>query len=323
MRYNLVFYGYPLILYNLRRAILAIIYIVVAYQARKNLSNQNLNPKTDKKCRNCNHLLNGAFCSACGQKNTELNLGLIHFAKIALNEVVGYDTRLKTTFKYLFTQPGMITKRHNEGARNSFVQPMRLYLFISLMMFLSINLTGARVTSTTEGPAETVSVKIYKQPNIPLSFYFDITSDNSDVYNDKIKYIADTNRYPELNQEIVNGFSYAMFLLLPFFALFTKMLLLNKRRSYVEHLIFSIHFHVFIFIMATIAVYGNLFHVTSLWRSGFLFLYLTYLVTSLKNAYSLTLFRSIFTAVVIFFLHTAAFFYCQEVIKAFIVMNMA
>ena len=246
----------------------------------------------------------------------------MHFVKIALNEVVGYDTRLKTTFKYIFTQPGMITKRHNEGARNSFVQPRRLYLFISLVMFLSINLTGASVTSTTENSTAVVSVKIYKQPEIPLSFYFDITSDNSDIYNDKIKYIADTNRYPELNQQIVNGFSYAMFLLLPFFALFTKLLLINKRRSYVEHLIFSIHFHVFIFIIATIAVYGNLFHVTSLWRGGFLFLYVLYLIISLKNAYSLTLFRSIITAIVIFFLHAAAFFYCQEVIKAFIVMSM-
>ncbi len=281
-----------------------------------------MNPKIDNKCRNCNHLLNGDFCSACGQKNTQVNLGIVHFIKIALNEVVGYDTRLKKTFKYIFTQPGMITKRHNEGARNSFVQPMRLYLFISLVMFLSINLTGARVTSTTESSTETVSVKIYKQPEIPLSFYFDITSDNSDVYNDKIKYIADTNRYPELNQQIVNGFSYAMFLLLPFFAVFTKLLLLNKHRSYVEHLIFSIHFHVFIFIIATIAVYGNLLHVTSLWRGGFLFLYVLYLIISLKNAYSLTLFRSVITAIVIFFLHVAAFFYCQEVIKAFIVMSM-
>ncbi|MCJ8295529.1 MAG: hypothetical protein MJK15_14090, partial [Colwellia sp.] len=114
----------------------------------------------------------------------------------------------------------------------------------------SINIIGVSVTSTEEQPTE--MVKIYKQPDIPLSFYFDTTSDNSDVYNDKIKYIADTNRFDELNQQIVNGFSYAMFILLPFFALFTKTLLLNKHRSYVEHLIFSIHFHVFIFIIATL-----------------------------------------------------------------------
>ncbi|NQY36207.1 MAG: DUF3667 domain-containing protein [Alteromonadaceae bacterium] len=100
-----------------------------------------MNKEINNKCRNCNHTLNGDFCSACGQKNTQVNLGIIHFIKLALNEVIGYDTRLKTTFKYIFTKPGMITKRHNEGARNSFVQPMRLYLFVSLVMFLSINLT--------------------------------------------------------------------------------------------------------------------------------------------------------------------------------------
>lgn len=281
-----------------------------------------MNQKINNNCRNCNQPLNGDFCSGCGQKNTKVNLGIIHFVKIALNEVFGYDTRLKTTFKYIFTKPGLITKRHNEGARNSFVQPMRLYLFVSLLMFLSINLTGARVASTAEKPTEAETVKIYKQPDIPLSFYFDITSDNSDIYNDKTKYIATTNRYAELNQAIVNGFSYAMFILLPFFACFIKLLLLNKHRNYVEHLIFSLHFHVFIFILATIAVYGNLFYLTSLWRKGFLFLYVLYLIISLKNAYTLTLFRSTVTAIFIFFLHIASFFYCQEVIKAFIVMNM-
>ena len=243
---------------------------------------------------------------------------------MAFNEVIGYDSRLNRTFKLLFTQPGIITKKHNEGARSSFVQPMRLYLFFSLVMFLSINIAGVRVASTIEPSAEnpTTMLKIYQQPDIPVSFYFDITSDNSDVYQDKTKYIADTNRYDELNQQIMNGFSYAMFILLPFFALFTKVLLFNKRRSYVEHLIFSIHFHVFIFIIATLAVFGNLVYATGYWRGIFLLSYVMYLIISLKNAYKLTIVRSTYTAFTIFILHTVSFFYCQEVIKAFIVMNM-
>jgi hypothetical protein len=279
-----------------------------------------MSKQSNSKCLNCNHSLSGDFCSACGQKNTKLNLGIIHFIKIALNEVVGYDTRLKTTFKLLFTQPGVITKRHNEGERNSFVQPMRLYLFTSLVMFLSINIAGVKVTSTADKPSDVVTR--YNQPDIPLSFYFDITSDNSDAYNDKVKYIAETNRYDELNQQIVNGFSYAMFILLPFFALFTKLLFLNKHRSYTEHLIFSIHFHVYIFMIVTLAVFGNLLYSTAWWRGGFLFCYVIYLIISLKNAYTLSVGRSILASSTIFLLYIASFFYLQEIIKAFIVMSM-
>jgi hypothetical protein len=45
-----------------------------------------------------------------------------------------------------------------------------------------------------------------------------------------------------------------MFVLLPFFALFLKVLYLRRGRSYVEHFIFSLHVHSFVFIVFTALV---------------------------------------------------------------------
>jgi hypothetical protein len=57
-----------------------------------------------------------------------------------------------------------------------------------------------------------------------------------------------------------------MFLFLPLVALFNKILYLRSKRYYVEHLLFFVHLHVFIFLMFVLIVLGN--HVLALVPGG-------------------------------------------------------
>jgi len=50
------------------------------------------------------------------------------------------------------------------------------------------------------------------------------------------------------NEKISKSFSYAVFLLLPLFALYLGLFFKKKRRHYLENIIFSLHFHAFYFI---------------------------------------------------------------------------
>ncbi len=57
-----------------------------------------------------------------------------------------------------------------------------------------------------------------------------------------------------------------MFLFLPLVALFNKILYIRSRRYYVEHLLFFVHLHVFIFLVFVLIVLGN--HVLALVPGG-------------------------------------------------------
>jgi len=277
-----------------------------------------MSTEKNSQCLNCGEQLHGEFCAHCGQKNTPVNQGLGYFLKMAFDEITGYDSRLMRTLKFIFAKPGKITYEHNQGVRNSFIPPLRLYLFVSLILFVSLNLAGYTASSNT-APSD-FDYQNYVQPEVPFSFYLDMDSDETRIYRDKLDYLA--NRMDDVNQGYVNAISQAMFLLLPFFAIYLKLLLLDKKQTIVQHIIYALHFHIFLFIAGLFLIllykiYESMIWVFSLWG-----VYALYLIISLKNAYQLHWIRALFTAVVVTFLHFASFIYVQEVLKTVVVMAL-
>jgi len=54
------------------------------------------------------------------------------------------------------------------------------------------------------------------------------------------------------NEKIFRNFSYAVFLLLPLFAVYLGFFFKRKERHYLENIIFSLHYHSFYFVMGTV-----------------------------------------------------------------------
>ncbi len=85
-----------------------------------------------------------------------------------------------------------------------------------------------------------------------------------------------------------------LFLSMPFFAFFLKLLYISKRRNYVEHLIFSIYFFAYLFVMMTIILILNFRNYSSLimqsvanYVIGGLIMYLyIYLLLAMKRFYN-------------------------------------
>ena len=90
----------------------------------------------DKTCANCGHEVEHRFCSSCGQENTETRQSFGHLVHHFIEDLTHYDGAFWRTMKYLLLRPAYLTKAYLAGKRNSFVPPVRLYIFISFVAFL-------------------------------------------------------------------------------------------------------------------------------------------------------------------------------------------
>jgi hypothetical protein len=90
------------------------------------------------KCLNCNHPLDisDKFCPNCGQKHTTKRLSLKDFVDEFLANFYAYDSKVKNTITKLFTKPGKSAKEFIDGKRQTYANPFRFYLSVSLIYFI-------------------------------------------------------------------------------------------------------------------------------------------------------------------------------------------
>lgn len=131
-------------------------------------------------------------------------------------------------------------------------------------------------------------------PGFRFSFG-DSTADESAFaryMNNKGKYLASLGEDGSAMfwKEIINQLPKVMFVLLPLFALFLKVLYARRKILYVEHLVFSLHIHTFIFIMLIAAsLISNVYIIF-----GIVFIIFIYIFLSQYNFYKQSVIKSIF-----------------------------
>lgn len=93
-------------------------------------------------CRNCGTELTGAFCARCGQSVHDRSKSIFKVVADALQDFIHFDSRVLRTLVMLVFVPGRMTRDYILGRRMQFVPPMRLYLFCSLMFFLTLSIAN-------------------------------------------------------------------------------------------------------------------------------------------------------------------------------------
>lgn len=91
-------------------------------------------------CQNCHSEVTGSFCSQCGQS---VESTLRYFWSVILHlldDIFSFDSRASRTLAPLILKPGFLTNEYIAGRRVHYVPPLRLYLFVSIVFFLSLNL---------------------------------------------------------------------------------------------------------------------------------------------------------------------------------------
>jgi len=91
-----------------------------------------------KSCENCHQALSGPYCANCGQ---EADSKLKYFWVVImhlLDDIFSFDSRASRTLFPLITKPAFLTNEYFAGRRVHYVPPLRLYLFISIVFFITL-----------------------------------------------------------------------------------------------------------------------------------------------------------------------------------------
>lgn len=117
-----------------------------------------------------------------------------------------------------------------------------------------------------------------------------------------------------LNRLFADWIPKLMFIMLPFFALLLKLVYIRRKRFYIEHLVFSLHFHAFVFILLTVMVLLHQYAVFSRAYLPWLLLYVpVYLVIAMWRQYDQGPVRVFFKGLIIAFIYVQVMALCLSV----------
>ena len=247
--------------------------------------------ETSNKCKNCNAEIVDQYCHQCGQKEVDLGKPFRHIVISLLDNWFSLDNKLVKSIPLLLLKPGFLSREFIQGKRVRYSSPLKLFLFASLAYFFLLGLSGNNLNINSNTKAKEVGVN---QQSTPDSIKTPkVNRDHKESFFEKR--IEEKVKNPEqLSSMIIKGFSYMFFLLMPLFALLLSGLLKRCNKKYVDHLIFSVHFHTFGFYIFSIPLLFKLISGIELQFQDFMGLIVItgYLALAIKNIYEIKFWKS-------------------------------
>ncbi|GAB3379755.1 DUF3667 domain-containing protein [Massilia agri] len=265
-------------------------------------------------CKNCGVTTNGNFCHQCGQA-THLHVpSAREFLHEFMAHYVAIEGKLWRSLKLLLFKPGLLSREYIEGRRVRYVEPLRLYLSFSIIFFAVMKLSGVEIINVggrTDAPAA-ISVPAGAQPSQ--------TGESAEflkVKEETVAWLGKRNqavaarveRYlnlPEAQRKeaakrvFYSYTPYAIFLMMPVFALYLKLLYLGKGRRYGEHFLFALHSNAFAFLMLSLFIVADGWNFVRLVLLAWLVFYLP---TAMRRVYGGGRTMTALRWIVLMFLH--------------------
>ncbi|RUO72074.1 DUF3667 domain-containing protein [Pseudidiomarina sediminum] len=251
---------------------------ISASESAKDASAANATLSELHRCKNCDSELLGDFCHVCGQQDRQYIRSIFAVVGDLFGEISHWDSRFYRTLVSLFARPAFLTQEFVRGRHASYVPPLRLYFFISLISFFvltslidfsatPIDVNGAEETQ----PAAVESVLQQTQQEIERGLQAaqeKVPPEASTVPEDlkvNIPFVSDAQNLaikerldvlaedPNiLIKRLVSLAPQMMLLMLPFWALFLKITYMFSKRYYLEHLTAALHTHAFLLLCLTV-----------------------------------------------------------------------
>jgi hypothetical protein len=269
-------------------------------------------------CANCKEPLLGPYCAVCGQPRDVHRRSMGRLLADLVQDLISFDSRILRTARALALTPGELPLAFHQGRTQPYVPAVRLYLFVSLLFFLTLSLTHLALVqfhlapstqSFQRAPDGTVLIMVNGKSrpmtglhadakgnvfagsqNVPVPGIKADGSVNTTVNLRPVFFLPIQNRKPDLpaalkadlkqiqdsskgeglfvrtitgmiqtlaadpaalNGPLTEWLPRLLFLLLPLFAT-VLMLAYWKRRTkwfFVDHLVFSLNFHSFGFVV--------------------------------------------------------------------------
>ncbi|MBC7616542.1 MAG: DUF3667 domain-containing protein [Pedobacter sp.] len=351
--------------------------------------------RKENDCLNCGKIVKENFCPNCGQENIVVKEDALHMVTHAVADYFHFEHKFFGTLKPLLLKPGQLTSSYVAGKRVSFIHPIRLYIFVSIVFFLVI-FSGSKTEKETGEKPKAGKVNSAKEQDslqakkirdleeamkyVPIKGSVKdsiIKAAKEDIKNDGVKanttvdlrsgkknkwngswiskdttvagyeksqlalpknkrdgfikhYISkrsiELNNYPDptikLKEDLLHNIPKMMFLLLPLFALILKLVYINKKKYYYEHLVYSFHLHsaIFLSVLLTLLLqwFFALFYDINGWLTSFCSIYIIwYIYRSLRTFYASTRWVTVLKMLFLFFAYSFVLTFCLLIIIAF------
>jgi hypothetical protein len=285
-------------------------------------------------CPNCDQPLaaKDRYCRNCGQPTRDLRVPFKHLVFEALEGIFHIDNNFFRTAKALLFRPGFLTNEYIAGRRKMYVPPVRLYIFISFIFFLLLALTpGKHPAWREELPGQNNQQDFFDSDLFRISFN-DISSDELKGLNNaqidsvmavkkispslfnrymarRLSYIA-TSGKAEFKHQTQKGLSYMMFILMPVLAAIIYLFNRKRAKYYIDCLIFSVHFHSFIFLLSAIYITISWFSESPYILLATLLILTAYFFFALKNVFHQSWLLTVLKTITIAGLHIISFLIC-------------
>jgi hypothetical protein len=176
-------------------------------------------------------MLQGPYCSRCGQKAAPLNPTAHELLHDVVHEFAHVDSRIVRSVWLLLARPGFLTREYFAGRRVAFVSPIRLYLIFSVLYFALVAIAppeSLRVTCTTCPPELRAAVEA------------------------------------QMRDAITHWIPRTMFVLVPLFGVLVALAARRSPRNYPLHLYFALHVHAAWFAALSVVLLAQMTRISAL-----------------------------------------------------------
>ena len=94
--------------------------------------------RKEHNCLNCGSHVETHYCSKCGQPNLELKESFWGFISHSVAHYFHFDNKFFQTLSPLLTKPGQVTLDYLAGKRARYINPVSMYIFVSIVYFLVV-----------------------------------------------------------------------------------------------------------------------------------------------------------------------------------------
>ena len=236
---------------------------------------------TDHTCRNCGASTTGNYCHMCGQETRLHAPSFGEFLHEFIGHYVALEGRLWGTITRLLFRPGLLTTEYIAGRRKRYVEPLRLYLSLSIIFFAVLKLTDVGLVNVDPHVAQPVAVQQEaalekEKAKGDVDEVQEMLERNAPgIYQsiERFNHLPDHEKSAVMQAGFYKYAPYAIFLLMPLFAFWLKVLYLGTGKRFGEHLLFALHTNAFAFVMLGLFMFlpdGFLKFMAFCWVAGYL-----------------------------------------------------
>ncbi len=237
-------------------------------------------------CRNCGTQTVGRYCHVCGQDLfAGTNRRLLELAGHSIDIAFAWDNKIWRSLAYLVAFPGRLTREYLNGRIVRYVHPSKLFWFLTIIFFallwsqVKFDRDGAKNAAARDGA--NINLKLPESATDAMDVVADAESGEVDwdMISEKIS-------WPEFKGFLSAWSPYLVLLLTPFFALLIYVFFKKKDYYYADYLVFSLHFHSFIFLLLSVMlVLRMIFPEMGGWTFFLIWIPIAYLGVSLRTVY--------------------------------------